>query len=302
VDVIINPIISPVREARDVESCKDWCVLALENSYALYQACLRGCKGRSLKQPLEIAPVPAIAVTEVGDFFKVCYEKCVAAYGSSGIDYVTCLLQCSIGGEQKLDKVDIAIKPIAPVREARDVKNCEKQCVNALYVSYPVYQICVTKCQPSRSLKKPLEISPVPAIAVTEVGDFFKVCYEKCVAAYGTSGTDFASCIFRCNIGGQKLDKVGIAINPVAPVREARGSLADCKDKSLFALVQSDISYAFCVRDCNEAKSLKEPLEIVQDPVVADSEFKTCYEKCVAAYGFSGTDYATSLLRCTVAG
>jgi hypothetical protein len=134
-------------------------------------------------------------------YVKECYDRCAVAYKSTDPDFSYCLIGCTVGG-QKLDKVDFAINPIAPVREARDFEDCKKNCLFAI-AEYSVYQYCLIGCK-GRSLKKPLEIAPVPAIAVTEAGDFFKVCYEKCVAAYGLSGPDFASCLFQCTIGGGK--------------------------------------------------------------------------------------------------
>jgi hypothetical protein len=161
-------------------------------------------------------------ITDKTPFVKECYEKCKATYQSSDPDFASCLLGCTLGGGgQNLYKVHVTFDLIAPMKEARNVKNCESQSVNALFVSYPVYQICVSKCQASRSLKKLLQIIPVPA----DTGDFSKVCYEKCVAAYGSSGPDFASCLFQCTIGGQKVD---VVINPIVPVKVTR-DVDDCK-------------------------------------------------------------------------
>jgi hypothetical protein len=163
-----------------------------------------GIDGTEVTPAKEVFPVPAIG--EVKDFSKykdtACYDRCVATYGTSGTNYTYCVIGCSLGG-QKFDKVDFAINPFTPVREARVLTACEKKCAPELFLP-PLYLDCLIKCKGGRSLKKPLEIVSVPVVAVPEVADFFKVCYEKCVAAYGLSGPDFASCLFKCTIGGGK--------------------------------------------------------------------------------------------------
>jgi hypothetical protein len=220
-----------------VKECYENCEVAYGSSGTNYTYCVIGCSLGGQKPEVKVGadvdykkvPVVPTFTPEVVDkkpvefYVKECYDRCAVAYKPTDPDFSYCLLGCTVGG-QKLDKVDFAINPFTPVREAHALTACEKKCEpERFFLTF--YLDCMIKCQRGRSLTKPLEIVSVPVVAVPEVGDFFKVCYEKCVAAYGLSGPDFTSCLFKCTIGGGKKPYVSnvVVVKPVVGKREARG-------------------------------------------------------------------------------
>jgi hypothetical protein len=318
------------------KSCngKCWPIIYIPIYYA---ACMAACSvsysasvdGTEVTPPIDIVPVPATVAVKDFSEYKVaaCYDRCVATYGTSGTNYTYCVIGCSLGGRKPDDKVGAFPTPIAvSAREARStIESCMLGFCRYLVGLGPALPPCIAVCLATgsrrRSIEYPLdEMTPVtdvdykkvpvvqtftPEIVDKKPVEFYvKECYDRCAVAYKPTDSDFSYCLLGCTVGGQKFDKVNVAINPFTPVRDARG-LTACEKKCGPELIVPAI-YLRCLNKCEGSRSLKKPLEIVPVPVVAVTEvgdfFKVCYEKCVAAYGLSGPDFASCLFKCTIGG
>lgn len=132
---------------------------------------------------------------------------------------------------------------------------------------------------------------------MTESSEYYiKECYERCVALYPSTDSNFSYCLIGCSIGGQKLKEKDVTRKPVDGARQARDSYSDCLDSCKeqhwnIALV------TICIIRCNFRRKLEDTptkLELLKKvPVAEDCNkeslgdwpyYGECTDKCLETY------------------
>jgi hypothetical protein len=283
------------------------------------------------KVPESVVPV---VDPELNEDVKECFQRCTAAYGNSGADFLRCIYRCSHGDPNFEIPVEKIVRPVSGIREAR-VRDCAISCL----LTGPFYAVCLAAtCPESRMLKddarpevtlekKAAVIAPfTPDFVDKKPIEFYvRECNERCELAYKKTDVDYSYCLIGCSIGGQRPEeKVGIVPSPVG-VRDARG-FDSCMSGYCKWVVGLPPALVPCMGVCLAAggrrRSIDYPMDETRPKVTLDKkaaviapftpefvnkkpvEFyvRECYERCEFAYKKTDADYASCLLGCTIGG